>query len=583
MGERLNRGEARASCLLWLALAGLIPAPLLAQPIPGAIIPPGGTPIPQIAPAAPPEVGPGTQVGPASPAPVPSGTGSVAIRGVTFEGATAFPAERLAAVAGPLTGPAVPVAALETARTAIVSLYREAGYPFVTADAVVGADGVLRFRVTEGYVNEVRLEGDIGPAGTQVLRFLDRLVDLRPLDIATMERQLLLAQDMPGISIRTVLRPAGTEPGALSLVAQVSRRAVTGYVTADNRGSRFTGPAQFLGAAQFNSFTELGERTELALFFADGDTQLFGQVSSEAFIGGSGLRVRLYAGRGRATPSGALSALGYRGETTVGGVGVSYPVIRSRSQSLNIVGNFDAIESEIEIDDANRRSVRFSQDSLRVARLGGDWAVFDLLAGDARPASNFITLRVSQGIDGLGARSGTGPDASRAGARADFTKIGAEFTRSQALFALGPQTVLSLQGTVAGQWTNDVLPPSEKFYLGGNRLGRGYYTGEVTGDRAIAVSAELQLSTTFETTALGYALRLDPTTYVFYDHGRTFENLSSDPDRRLSSVGLGVRMAINERFEAQLEGVHRLTRRPGGGNLPAQKEDALFWRVLARF
>ncbi|WP_458096271.1 ShlB/FhaC/HecB family hemolysin secretion/activation protein [Roseomonas sp. WA12] len=588
MGERLKTGEARVAGLLWLAMAGMAPATLLAQPvssqsIPGVVVPPGGTPIPQIAPAAPPEVGPGTRVGPVVPAPVASGAGSVAIRGVVFEGATAFPAERLAAATGPLTGPAIPVSALEAARTAIVSLYREAGYPFVTADAVVGADGVLRFRVTEGYVNEVRLEGDVGPAGTQVLRFLNRLVDLRPLDIATMERQLLLAQDMPGISIRTVLRPAGTEPGALSLVAQVSRRAVTGYVTADNRGSHFTGPAQFLGAAQLNSFTEFGERTELALFYADGDTQLFGQVSTEAFIGGSGLRVRLYAGRGRATPSGALSALGYRGETTVGGVAVSYPLIRSRSQSLNIVGNFDAIESEIDVDGPNGRRVRFSEDSLRVVRLGGDWAVFDLLAGDARPASNFFTLRVSQGIDGLGAQSGDGPDPSRAGARADFTKISGEATRTQALFALGPQTVLSLQGTLAGQWTNDVLPPSEKFYLGGNRLGRGYYTGEVTGDRAIAVSAELQLSTSFETAALGFPLRLDPTAYAFYDHGRTFENLSSDPDRRLSSVGLGVRMAINERFEAQLEGVHRLTRRPGGSNLPAQKEDALFWRVLARF
>jgi hemolysin activation/secretion protein len=556
---------------------------LLAQPIPDAVVPPGGTPIPQLAPARPPAVGPGTRTGPEVPNPVPADAGSVPIRAMTFEGATAFSDERLSATTGPLTGPTVPIAALETARAAVVSLYREAGYPFVTADAIVGSDGVLRFRVTEGHVTEVRLDGDIGPAGTQVLRFLNRLVGTRPLDIATMERQLLLAQDMPGVSIRTVLRPAGTEPGALSLVAQVSRRAVTGYATADNRGSRFTGPEQALGAVQLNSFTELGERTELALFYASGNTQIFGQVSSEAYIGGSGLRVRLYAGRGRARPSGVLSALGYEGETTVGGVAVTYPLIRSRSQTLNLVGAFDAIESEISIDETSGRSTRFSRDSLRIVRIGADWAVFDLLAGETRPASNLLSVRLSQGIDWLGAEAGDGPDASRAGARSDFTKIGMEATRTQSLFSFGPQTVLSLQGTLAGQWTNDVLPPSEKFYLGGARLGRGFYTGEVTGDRAIAVSAELQLSTTVETDVFGYALRLDPTYYAFYDRGWTFDKLESDPDRHLSSLGIGVRMAINQRVEAQLEGVRRLTRRPSGADLPEQKEDALFWRVLARF
>jgi hemolysin activation/secretion protein len=500
-----------------------------------------------------------------------------------FEGATAFPPERLAAAAGPVTGLAVPVAALETARAAIVSLYREAGYPFVTADAVVGTGGLLRFRVTEGHIAEVRLDGDIGPAGTQVLRFLERLTEVRPLDVATMERQLLLAQDIPGVTIRTVLRPAGTEPGALSLVAQVSRRPVTGYVTADNRGARFSGPEQALGAAQFNSFTEFGERTELALFLASGLTQLFGQVSSEAFVGGSGLRVRLYAGRGRATPSDQLRALGYEGETTVAGLAVSYPLIRRRSQTLNLIGAFDAIESEISIDDANGRSTRFSRDALRVLRAGADYALFDLLLGDERPASNLIAFRISQGIDGLGAEAGDGPDASRARARAGFTKLGLEATRTQSLLSFGPNTVLSLQGTVAGQWTNDILPPSEKYYLGGNRLGRGYYTGEVTGDRAIAVSAELQLSTSADTEVFGYPLHFEPTFYAFFDHGRTFENLESDPDRRLSSIGLGARVAVNNRVELQLEGVHRLTRRPGGESQRPLKEDALFWRVLTRF
>ena len=99
-------------------------------------------PIPQLAPARPPSVGPGLAP-PGAPAPVGDLAGSVAVRGVVFEGATAFPESRLTAATGPLTGPAVPVGTLENARAAVVSLYRDAGYPFVTADAVLGADGIL--------------------------------------------------------------------------------------------------------------------------------------------------------------------------------------------------------------------------------------------------------------------------------------------------------------------------------------------------------------------------------------------------------------------------------------------------------
>lgn len=547
----------------------------------GGIIPQGGSPVPLLAPTPPPAVGPGLSNAPPA---VPAGAqGSVAVTAVTFEGATAFPMSRLGALAGGLTGPAVPLSALEEARAAIVSLYRGEGYAFVTADALLGADGTLRFRIAEGFISEVRLDGDIGPAGTQVLRFLNRLLNIQPLDVAALERQLLLAQDIPGITIRTVLRPAGTAPGALSLVAQVSRQAISGYLTADNRGPRFAGREQGLAAVQFNAFTEFGERTELALFYARGSTQVFGQASVQAFIGGSGLQVRLYAGRGAARPSGVLRGIGFEGETTTAGIALSYPVIRQRSQTLNVIGGFDLLESEVRVEDGAGQTQLLARDSLRVLRLGAEWTVFDLLLGESRPATNFLLARGSQGIAGLGATASDAPDASRLGARSGFTKFNAELTRTQALFAPWQGALVSLQGTIAGQWSNDLLPLSEKFYLGGNRLGRGFFAGEVTGDRAIALSAELQLATQHEVTAFGASLRLRPLYYTFYDHGRTFENRDTDPDRRLSSIGMGVRVQVNERFEAQIEGVRRLTRQPTSRNVPALPEDALFWRVLARF
>ena len=149
---------------------------------------PQGSPLPYVLPSAPPTVSsPLPPLPPATPT-GPAPAADVAIRGVRIEGVTAYPEPRVAALASGLTGPAVPLAKIDEARLAILNLYRGDGYVLTTVSASIGANGQLRFLVTEGRIADVKLEGDIGPAGTQVLRFLDHLTQVRPIDTATLER-----------------------------------------------------------------------------------------------------------------------------------------------------------------------------------------------------------------------------------------------------------------------------------------------------------------------------------------------------------------------------------------------------------
>jgi hemolysin activation/secretion protein len=437
--------------------------------------------------------------------------------------------------------------------------------------------------VGEAEIVEVRLDGDIGPAGTLVLNFLENLRGVRPIDTATLERWLLLAEDIPGVSVRAVLRPAGTAPGALSLVAQVGRQSVTGYVAADNRAYRLTGPQQGIAAVQFNSFTSLGEQTELQLYYANGRTSVYGQASTEFFVGSQGARVRIYAGTGETTPSAPLRDIGYQGTTTVAGMAVSYPLIRRRQQTLTIAAAFDVIDTEIKLEDSPFGDQVLSQDSLRVLRVGGQWAVFDQLLGDSRSAVNVVSLRLHQGLSSFGASADDSPLLSRAGAQPDFTKITFEASRTQSLFSPWTGANLALMGLVAGQWSNDILPQAEKFYLGGARLGRGYYAGQVTGDSALAATAELQLSIAYETSLFGQSMQIDPMIYAFYDWGETWENAPLDPNRQISSAGLGARFGLTRHAEFQVEGVRRFDRRPNGAAGERLSADAFYWRVLMRF
>ncbi len=568
-----------------LALSGLSAPLALAQTAPGVNVVPQGSPLPRVLPPEPAKVAPGLATPEARPLAQPLPGATVNVTAAELRGSTVFAPGRFASDLDGLRG-TVAQSRVEEVRAAILQAYRAEGYVFTAVGASLDGGGRIVFTAIEGRIVEVKLDGDIGPAGKQVLRFLNQLTDVAVLDVATLERWLLLAQDVPGITLRTVLRPSAGDPGALSLVAQVSRRKFSGLATADNRGFKNTGPEQALISISANSFTEYGERTDATFFYTARSTQLFGQVATELFLGASGLKLRVYAGKGTTDPTGSLGQIGYHGDTFIAGTSLSYPIIRRRQQTLTVSAYFDALESSVDTGLGNAVT-RASRDNLRVIRLGPDYAARDTLLGDTRSAVTVAGLRLSQGLRGLGATKQNDNLAGRVGQRQDFTKVSFEVSRTQTLFSPWQDATVAFQTVLAGQYSEDVLPSAEKFYLGGARLNRGFYSGQVTGDRALTAAFEGQLNTSFTLPApFGEAESFDLGTqfYTFYDWGQSWEARKIDRNVRLASVGGGVRMYLPRGIELNLEGVGRLTRRPQGANsTSALPPSGFYWRLLGRF
>ncbi len=539
-----------------------------------------------------PSVAPGTKT-PALPPPgteVPNCT--VRVTSVGVDGVTAFKKGAFAKEIAGLTGSAVPLRRIDAARQAILQKYRSSGYVLSTVSAHLDAAGKLRFIVTEGHIASVKLDGNIGPAGTQVLRFLRRLTEHTPIDSATLERYLLLAQDVPGVTLHAVLEPSADEPGALNLIARVKRKPVSGLLTFDNRAFDQTGPIEGLGVLDFNSFTEFGEQTQVSWYHTFPNSQNFGQISEQMFLGSSGLQLRVYAGTGLAIPTGggsnALSLLDYHGRTSVFGGTLTYPVIRSRQQTLDVYLSFDAIESEVRTDTATGTLSRANYDSLRVLRLGEDYARSDILLGASRAAVNAVSFRVSQGLNALGAEPNDVNDlrqAPRANEQTNFTKINFEVSRTQTLFSPWQGASVALMGLVTGQWSGDILPPAEQFYLGGARFTRGYYAGQVAGDKALAATAELHLNTAWDLSKWHLPKDIATQFYVFYDWGETWQNANDIPAAMISSAGGGMRAQVTSHFEVDLEALARFNKYPNGGppNVSALNGIGLYWRLLGRF
>lgn len=579
MQSRIRCSAGRgAGALLALAACGAAHG----QTVPAAPQTLQVSPIPHIAPPSPPPLGG------AVPNFQPLNTEgavpdlSIKIGSVAILGATAFPAAQLQQSIAGLAGRTVKLARLEAARRALVSLYRSHGFILTTVSLEIDAQGDVQYVVTEGHIVAIKLSRDIGPAGTMVLRFLDHLTEQRPISEAALERWLLLAQQIPGVSLHAVLQADNSDPGALTLVAVVAKQDVSALVTADDRSFKGTGPAEVLLVGDLNSLTEYGDQTEISIFHTSGGTDNFGQAAESFYLGDDGLRLRLYGGAGRAWPGGALRAAGYESNLEVAGGQLAYPVLLQRDAALNATLHFDITQNEI-----NTAGLRTSYDSLRVARLAGQYAWQDLVAGSGRDAVSIFDAQVSQGIPLLGASPDNAPAGTtgRLGGKFDFWKLNGALSRTQTLCTPLPDATLALRLEAGGQYTADILPSEEEFSLGGARFTRGFYSGEVSGDKAAYTTAELQFNTGYSFSVLKQPLDIGAQFYGFYDWGESWSNLKADLGHRLVSAGGGVRLGLTRYVEIDGEAVERLTTRldPGSPGILPLSETVIYWGVTARY
>ena len=577
---RHARAPVVATCLILLIFGLCIRAYAQAVDIPPLISPP----LPGVVPAPQPEVVPPPAIPPAPPAaPLPQGP-PVRVDTVRVEGVTVYPPESIAPLYADLAGATVPRARLDAVIEDLQTKYRTDGYILtVVRGELQSINGRLVFvlRAVEGYINEVKLDGDIGPAGTLAYEILEHLTWIRPVNNADLERYLLLVQDIPGVSARAVLRRA-TEPGAVELVAQVSRKPVSVLAQYDNLGSNEAGPNEMLLRGATNSFTRFGEQFEAIFFNTFNREELFGQINASAFLGAEGLKLAGYWGRGNSLPGGALAGTGFEGDYTIAGVDLSYPVIRSRRLNFTPDVSFDYYDSSVDVNGLSGQSTELNSDHLRIFRAGGALDFQDAVVADL-PAANLMLLKVSQGLPGLGASSNQEALPPRVGERTDFTKLAGELTRVQNLATFGNvETALKL--SLGGQYSGDILPPSEKFFCCGLRWSRGYFYGVVTGDRGVGTGAELQLNTGFtDVPILAPDHRLDVQFYGFYDFGRFYNLGAGEFNQTVDSFGIGARSSLTSWMFVDLAGVRRLTTRPNGANVSKVPDYALFSRVVFQY
>ena len=260
------------------------------------------------------------------------------VRAVVFEGNTKLSESALQAIAAPYTNRAISLAEANELAAKVTAAYRDAGY--ILSRAVVPAQnvtgGTLHIRIFEGRIDQTSIRGNAGGDEPFLEAYGKRITADQPLTADVLERELLLANDLQGVNVRSVLTASQTVPGAADLTLVVDPQPMEGFIGVDNHGSRYLGPYEIQSAVFFNDAFGWGGRVGVngVVTPNSGPDLAYGGISFDQPLGTNGMRLFTTFSYASTQPGEALRALGSRGDALNGSAALSYPFIRSRDFNL---------------------------------------------------------------------------------------------------------------------------------------------------------------------------------------------------------------------------------------------------------
>lgn len=450
------------------------------------------------------------------------------LKAVILEGSSVYQSADIAPFYQDMLNERVSFVDLSAIAQRITRKYREDGYIFSRAFLPPQkiSDGVVHLSAIEGSITSVKVAGDVKDLNGTIQEMANKIRTSSIANTKEIERYLLLIDDLPGITAKSLIQPSAT-PGGGDLIISVEEDKFEGALGVDNRGSDTIGPYKGTLVGAFNSLFGIHDRTTLrGIVTSQANELLFGDITHEKQIGSEGLKVKGRAAFTSSEPGGNVRTLGIEGDSQLYDLEGSYPVIRSRQHNTNFIAGLGAVNSKTDL-----LGLTIGDDHIRSARVGIHTDFTDPYKG-----VNQLDVTVTQGLDILGATS-DGLGRSRANGDHTFLKANVIATRVQELS--GP---LSLMVSGTAQLSRDPLLAAEEFTVGGQSFGRAYDAGEIAGDNGWAGIAELRYGGPVNSDILhSYQA------YGYLDYGRVknkspvFAETVSDS---LTSAGIGVRFNV---------------------------------------
>lgn len=420
---------------------------------------------------------------PAQPAAMkPLGGTSVTVKRFVFAGNTLLTTEQLMPTVANFLNRPLDFNQLQGAVNAVAEAYRKAGWvvrTYLPAQDIV--DGVVTIQIVEAVFGGVKFEGNA--AKRIAHERIGRIFDAQQgkglaLNTDDLDRALLLADDLPGVTVVGSFR-AGTGDRETDLVVKTLDEALfSGEAVLDNTGSRSTGSERLNASAALHSAMGLGDSITGNVIHTQGSD--YARLGFTLPVGYGGWRVGANVSRLDYQVVGTdFALLKAKGSSASSGLEASYPIVRSRLQNLVLT-----LSHEFKSFDNQSGGATTSKYKVDTYTIGLNGNLFDNLGGGG---ANTASLNLVSGKANLDGSPNQAADAATTRVDGRFMKLSYHLSRQQVI-----TDRLALYGSVSGQAADRNLDSSEKFYLGGANGVRAYPANEGGGSEGVLATLELR-------------------------------------------------------------------------------------------
>lgn len=431
----------------------------------------------------------------------------------------------------------------------ITRYYRQKGMilatAFIPAQDVV--DGKVTIEVLEGKLGKVIPESNEMYKNSLIQRPFNSLLG-KPVVKKHVETGLLFLGDSPGLSVSGIFRPGGVHGETDLLLKVIEENRVSGGVSIDNNGSKFTGEYRARFDLQVNNPTTFGDKARVTILqTASPENTTFGNVLYEVPVLRNDWLIGGVVAHNEFTAVTASNEVDITGESTVAGGYIKKIIQRNRGFNVHALAEllrkkamanveeleflddheYDVGKLEIGFDGIDRRFVGINVGSIQLYQgLGSK------LGANGFSTNQFETKRLKGG----------------------FQKVNVNFSRLQTI-----KRNVSLLLTSQLQFTDTRLNSLEQMAFGGADSVRAYPISEYLMDRGVFGSLELIVNApgfankpAFSGRQWGEVLSLS----LFYDLAKG-DNVGDQGcevcDITLQGAGAGIKISLPGTFAVRFQ------------------------------
>jgi len=427
---------------------------------------------------------------------------------------------------------------------AVTKAYADAGYAlsFGVVPEQDIQNGTVIIKVIEGRASYAKFNTmTSGNAYKATYSQLYRIFRSQPLTTKSLERNLLLMDDLPGWEVKSVLCPDENTPGGSILTFEfVPQPSVVEF-----SWNNFLPTPLSLGmvGVSYSGFRVLDDSDDLyTSFYASPSSNAYRSyaLAYSILVGTDGQRLALNITQSNSRPQDAiLLPLEYSGLSRIVRLTFSYPLVRSRASTVNL-------ETFIGTQQYDTSAIVGTTTHDHLRSIGAS-IIFDFASLDQ--SSNLVKLNLEQGLNILGAKGN-----SRVNGSTNFTISSVEYIRTAPLLAVGSGALsycFSLQAQIS---LGGPLFSAQESSYGGRQFGRFFDAAAVSGENSLFGSFELRYGMPI---SVGLSKPIFAQFYTFFDAGYTRQQGDLQPSesrsRNAASAGLGVRLNLPYQSNALIE------------------------------